>query len=235
MKGSNIKSFPAPTGKYKVVVNKGDSWRAHSVARIQISIGQKNHTGDKLKATLEWASNRFDKVVLIVSDTLQRHNLIAQGYDEDLAYYNSKISGLKWFDENIQAITELGDKAVITYWDDWLKHEEFDKQHDHMKELYKSNEQFKVDIDELTERFSSRTQDDLKPLAKTQSRIYLIEELAAFSIMYKTHDAIDIYPGDILRKTLCNLKKGAYGNSTDGFKVYTGVAIDHTRNKAFSA
>lgn len=71
----HIAQFPAAAGPYKVVLNSPSIWRDYSTCRLQISVGKPKHEGDKFFALTEWAAARFDKVYLIVSDTLQRHNL----------------------------------------------------------------------------------------------------------------------------------------------------------------
>ena len=55
--------YPPQMGAYKVKVLNGAGWRKYNIARFHISVGTERFEGEKLKATMEWLSHRFDRVI----------------------------------------------------------------------------------------------------------------------------------------------------------------------------
>ena len=74
MSGSKATQYPPQDGAYAVKVKNGAGWNAFDTARLQISVGQPYHEGDKLAATADWVRHRFGRVIVCVNDTLQRFN-----------------------------------------------------------------------------------------------------------------------------------------------------------------
>jgi len=226
--------YPAPTGQYKICVNGGDKWSNHNVARLQISVGKPKHEGAKLAAAIEWSSHRFDKTILIISDTLQRHNFIAEGLTSSEAYRRAKELGRNWIAKNIQTILNANNEIEMTFWDDWLNHEHFCLQKHKIKKLYSQNIHFKHDIHLMAQKFSHKNnQNNNERMMYNQSIQYILEELAAFSIMYSSQKALDIYPGDGVRHILLKLKDQFYESAPTSFMSYAGAKIDFTLNKNY--
>lgn len=116
MKG--IRQYPPPTGFYKVCVNNRADWQSHDTARLQISVGSNpKYEGDKFFAALEWCANRFENTILIVSDTLQRHN---HALPAPAAWKASRLEGDRWLWRNQKALACFN--PSITRWDEWLNH-----------------------------------------------------------------------------------------------------------------
>jgi hypothetical protein len=142
MKNSN-KQYPAQTGKYIVKVKNGRGWNNFSTARFHISVGQDYHEGDKFEATMKWATYRFDKVIICVNDTLQRHNYM---YRENLcgiaAYNKAEAAGREWIERNYKFIQSLSNYE-ITRWDEWRSNAAYDEQYEKIIDLYNSRHDFR--------------------------------------------------------------------------------------------
>jgi len=197
--------FPAQTGTYAVKVKSGNGWRAYSTARFQISVGQEYHEGDKFLATMQWAAHRFDKVVICVNDTLQRYNYMHQfGLSELEAKSRAETAGREWIERNIQAIRALP-SCEIYRWDQWLGHTEFCAEHESVLKLYHDapevRELIQADVFEFWKRRKDKSANDLYAdfaRFKKFATAYLLEETAAFFLMFKKENAVDIYPGSTL-------------------------------------
>lgn len=228
-------SFPPPTGRYKVHVSDGD-WRPYKAARLQISMNNPKHTGDKFAAEAEWVASRFEQVQLVVSDTLYRYNIMAShGVDEPMAYALALQIGDRWLSENAAAISMLPSKE-ITRWDDWLRYPGFADSHAQIIECYTKDKEFARQIDDTASAFVVKN--GTVSAEKSQryvelSRTYLLEEIAAFAVMHDAVTMIDVRPGSPLKPLLDSLKTNPVKGAPAGCQKIESVIIDFTRNKGF--
>lgn len=230
--------YPAQTGAYKVFV-KDKGWREHRVARLQISVGNPKHEGDKFFALTEWAAARFDKVILIVSDTLQRHNIaVDHGISLDEAYQVSALAGQRWLKENKAALENLApSQRQITLWDEWMTHRDYVATLNEIHGLYQSSATVRQIVDEKAEGFCNR-QASAQSIAQCRdfdsSVAYLLEEVAAFAVMFKETPAIDIYPGTWFKEVFeAVVAIPDVSSLLSGFAEAACLRVDFTRNKAF--
>lgn len=202
------KQFPAQTGDYAVKIKSEqstDNWQNFDVARLQISVGQDYHEGDKLRAVAEWAKGRFEKVVVCVNDTLQRFDLMFEtGLDEEAAKSTCLVRGEEWLERNTGLFTD--GNVEFVRWESWLNDPGFEPVYRQIEMLYASNEEFKHAIDgnvaAIWERrrasnavtYSFNRFKDFVDL----SRRYLLEEIAVFAMMFERERAIDVYPGTVI-------------------------------------
>lgn len=201
--------YPTQTGAYAVKVKSGqshDSWHAFDVARLQISVGQEYHEGDKMSATWQWLKPRFSTVQVCVNDSLQRFNMMfEQSIDLDCALKKSREAGSSWLDRHKEMIEQL-DNVEVYHWDHWLKHHSYDSVRQKINNLYQEHNEFKTLIDNNTQDIWARRKikDENKYRDERYreffdlSKEYLLEEISVFSIMFEERSAIDIYPGTVL-------------------------------------
>lgn len=225
MRGSE---FPPQTGEYAVVVKNGAGWRAFDTARLPISVGQEYHEGEKLRATLEWAKHRFQKVIICVNDTLQRHNLQFSGQAADLATAFTEATGRQWIEDQLPMIRSILPHYEIIRWDQWRSDPGFDSEFARMQTLYETNSEFRAEVDAEVQSFWDRRRKK-EPLSierfpdfKDHSVQFLLEECAAYELMFKRDDAVDIYPGSTLLP--CKLR------SIDGLGKRGYTRIDFSSN-----
>jgi len=235
MKSEFSKEFSPPSGKYKVHVNSGD-WKPYSAARLQISMNNPKHTDDKFFAEAEWVAARFDCVQLIVSDTLYKYNIMAShGVDERTAHALARQIGDRWLVDNAKAIAAIPN-AQITRWDDWLRHPAFVANHMQVINAYKNDNIFAAEVDRTSELFMRNKGDISEEKRRTYidlSRIYLLEEIAAFAVMHDEAKMIDVRPGSPLKPVLDLLQSGTVADAPKGCNKINSVIIDFTRNKGY--
>lgn len=237
MNASKNIQYPAPTGPYKVFVKDKGLWQKHDTARLQISLSNPKHTGKKFSALAEWAAARFDHVTLVVSDTLHRHNLALNlNLDHRAAYESALSQGDYWISQNQEALNVIPNRTV-TRWDDWLSHPDFNEAHALMIKLYGEHDGVRVAVQEKAASFSGKRIEDLmdafSPRAITDTSVrYIIEELAAFSLMFRGKRTIDIYPGDWFQDAFNVLKTVENMPLLSGFEKAECLRVDFVRNNA---
>ena len=240
MKDSKFQ-YPPQIGTYSVKVKSGASWKAYKHARFQISVGQEYHESEKFKATMEWAKHRFDKVIICVNDTLQRYNFICNEGLQDLeAHTKAEAQGREWVERNISTIRSLPNYEIHR-WDDWRNHLEFQKEYAYVTNLYEHEALVKdLVMQDVLTFWNRRTQKRGNHTGvsfsefKNASTNYLIEETAAFFLMFKKDHAVDIYPGSTLLPCVLAHKYCFNSDSSPlGEKAFT--RIDFARKIAQAA
>lgn len=196
MKSSKRKneSYPVQTGLYKVQPRGPSHVAFYDTAILEISVGQEQHEGEKFRATAHWAGDRFDKVIVSVNDTLQRHNImVAQNLSEEDALKKSRAYGDIWIRNNQNTLIELAQKCDcrILRWDRWLLHKNFEKRLAATHRLYESDENFREIVEEKLRKGS--------PEEERHSLNFLLEETAAISIRMEEIEGLHIYPGSYIR------------------------------------
>ncbi len=175
---------------------RGASWKKYDSARLQISVGQAYHEGTDLAETVAWAASNFKKTIICVNDTLQRYN--APG---------AKEAGDAWLERNKETINKFPN-IKVTRWDYWLDHPDFPSLHADVRNKYKTDPLFREAVDNEAMAFAVRQKPINMGTFLERSRAYLLEECAAFQIMFAT-PAADIYPGSSLLP--CQIFKGDEG------------------------
>lgn len=204
MKNSK-KQYPPQTGVYAVKVKNGRQWDAYSTARFHISVGQEYHEGEKFKATMQWAKHRFDKVIICVNDTLQRYNYVyKEGVSDSEAMMMAENAGREWLERNLPTIRALPSCEIIR-WNSWLDHSDFSSERSFVQDLYDADENVRtlISTDVMTFWKRRKVREDGETYAdfekfKAASTAYLLEETAAFFMMFKRDVAVDVYPGSVL-------------------------------------
>lgn len=189
---------------YMVKVKNGAGWRAYHNARLQISVGQAYHEGEKLKATLAWCDERFDRLIICVNDTLQRHNMEFAGASADEAFAESLQAGKEWISRN-QPLLDALSNAEIIRWETWRRDPTFETGLMIMERMFTEKQAFRKDVIDEVDSFWERAlkRGDAPPAEdyerfKTHSIRYLLEECAIFQMMFARDEAVDIYPGSTL-------------------------------------
>ena len=201
---SASREFPPQKGPYHVQVKNGAGWHGHDTARLQISVGQAYHEGDKLRAQAEWIRHRFRRAVVCVNDGLQRHNLMFASMTEPQAMIRCVDEGGKWIARNREALKVLPN-AEVYQWHHWTRAPGFEAEHRRVQSLYANDPAFRAAVDEEVEKFWQRQPKEDGLCAsyrfdafKFHSVNYLLEETAAFFLMFEKDRAVDIYPGSTL-------------------------------------
>lgn len=236
------KNYPEQTGEYKVKVKSNqtnDKWSDYDDARCQISVGQDYHEGSKLSSMLNWCAHRFSNVMVCVNDTLQRYNLMFERkLREEDAIDLALEKGDDWIERN-KPIYDEHDNMSIVRWDDWLK-DDYTDVRPKVDFMYASNPEFQQAINSNIMEIWSRRQEarpdlytkDNFPRFFELSKNYLLEEISAFSVMFETKEAIDIYPGTTIFAATVFQGKDVEG-APSGLGKGHFSRIDFSKNKNY--
>jgi len=230
--------YAPQTGPYKVMVKDKGIWQRHHSARLQISVGNPKHEGEKFFALAEWAAARFDHITVIVSDTLQRHNLaLRQGLSPDEALRQSYALGTRWLEANKLALA-LMPQARITRWNDWLDHSEHNTYLELITSLYQDKTKTRESINEKAREFTTKhaindgSVNNID-LWHDTSVHYILEELAAFALMFSETKAVDVYPGSWFSDVFEALALDARARNLDALRIFGSpecVRVDFVKN-----
>lgn len=232
MSASKQKQYPAQTGSYKIKVkSKPDNLVGeNAVLRLEISVGQPYHEGEKFRCTLDWAKHRFGKIIILVNDSLQRFNyMFEEGLSEKEAHAKASREGREWIARNMAAISSLPDFEIYR-WDAWKRSQGYFVDLYKARMLYNSNNKFKAAIDDaITETWDRRgIPERRKEEFFAFSKDYLLEETAIFSIVYKTFMGISAYPGSFQEMWKMFLDNNVEG-APEGLKYSHCLRIDFSR------
>ncbi|MEO9804780.1 MAG: tRNA-dependent cyclodipeptide synthase [Reichenbachiella sp.] len=237
------KQYPQQTGTYLVKVSarqSTDHWQDFNTARLQISVGQEYHEGDKFSSLINWCKGRFDKLVICVNDTLQRFNIMFEELlEEELAENRAIGLGREWIDRVRPIISGIEDVSLVR-WNEWKANKEFTKGRLSTEWLYSKNNEFRGAIDSNIEAIWKRRKSVKSELYKDKgfenfqklSRQYLLEETAVFSMMYEKEKAIDIYPGTTLFAATLFKDRNVY-EALVGLGKGHFCRIDFKKNRSF--
>lgn len=187
---------------YKIKIMRNE-WHGYDAARLEISVGQPYHEGEKFSALTGWIQRHFDSATVNVCDSLQRHNLRLIGLSPFNALNKAIDLGDEWIERNKQALSILPNLKIIR-WDDWKKEKEWDDGLEASLHAYRHDPNFSKLIDSKALEFWNRRskRDNLSETLKddflSSSRNYMLEEVAVGVVMAKDKSVADIYPGTIL-------------------------------------
>jgi len=234
----------------KKAILKSDELHAskETACVLTISVGQPNHEGDKLLATILAANKNFSSCIIMVCDSLQRHTM---SIDANLSFKtlhaDSNKLGAEWIERNLPAIHHFKIPYKISQWDDWLAHNDFIVKQDLITALYKNDLLFRKSIDETVAEFVSRKAKHTTfniNVARKYSCDYLLEECAVMLLLADCGYAFEIYPSqrnaamsyvyqaiiavnrpDLMRAVSIKFKNINNGGQTQSlnFSIYTAI------------
>lgn len=205
-----MKALHQIASDYRVTVNGKYGFRPSDKARIQVSIGNPKYESTKLLALTEWCAARFKETEVIVSDTLQRHNLLI---DTATAWNITRDEGDKWLRRNSVALKGLS----IVRWDELLQSDNYASSLEIIEEGLKNNKAYETFL-EMAEGFAIR-----RNLPFDNCAAFLKEELAIFHFMMQ-EPAVDVYAGSWISKIFDAL-------SLPVFKDVHCLEVDFERKK----
>ncbi|MDJ1182508.1 tRNA-dependent cyclodipeptide synthase [Roseofilum casamattae] len=183
---------------YRIRICQSPQWKQHDCCRIGISVGNLSFEGNKLQALLSWTHSRFDRCLLYVADTLQRHNYVWQlEMSEQEAFQKALESGDRWLSRNQSILEQYFTLQNISYWENWRNSESFQSLHEQVTRISQGNAAIEAALHRDTENFLRRhnlTHPSSKALAYQKCRDFLIEEVVVHTLMARERRAAKLYP-----------------------------------------
>lgn len=171
-------------------------WRDLDVCCLDVSLNNRYQTGIYLAMMIEWINKRFKSCLLILGDTLHRHNLGYEYPDQAEAYAVSLKMGDQWLKENAESIKKLRIPYTLIRSDDWLAFPEFESTHKDLCSFYRTDKAFSESIEGDIQKFSNRRSDLPLDFVRSSSLAYLLEETAAdILIGRKNGPLVHLYSG----------------------------------------
>lgn len=236
----NASFYKPPTGFYKVNVLSGCDWKGARCVRLGISVGGKNHEGERLFALMEWVAARFEVVEILVADSLQRHNIMfAERCDERTAMAKALEAGEQWLERNAETIG-MFEGCTIHRLEDFRKDETFGKFHRYLLELFETNADFRRLVERDIKSFWTRRSASMPDRMSeydfffTQSRNYILEELAIMQVWDEKSTGVEVYPGSFLQ-ILSSPERLRVEGLPHRLRNYPLVEVSYIRNKGYQA
>ena len=175
-------------------------------AILLISPCQRYYMEDDLFAAIIALINKtdFKSVDIVLGDTNNQYNLMAQGATQADAYAIAKAQGDKWLSEKSLYIDNLKAKHSLTRWEYWVNHPLYAKCRQEIEKEFLSNKQFKDAFCSSAMDFVRRVSDDhpydFEDIPQYQYSIeYLKEECAIIMPLWaKLGYEYIIYPAPML-------------------------------------
>jgi hypothetical protein len=158
------------------------------------SLFSKAHDGPSLEAIVHWVNSetQFDKIVVGLSDTLNRHTLQNEYSLTPLeAHEKCRALGDQWIARNIKTLHKLNKPFRFIRWDDWFANGIQDISFYNMfyTNLYNQdvilNSALNKDIFSFFKRRYNKSPLELPTYFIENSQKYLLEELAVYSRIFK--------------------------------------------------
>ena len=167
---------------------------------LTISVGQPAHEGEYLCTTIESVSKCFSSCIIIVGDTLQRHNLqILTALSDDQANLKAEQLGKQWYERNADMLNNLRIPMKVVYWDYWRYHINFQNKLMIIKNLYQKNVEFQQCIYDVAQEFINRNINKIaviSDIAFDLCKEYLLEECAGMLLWADDGIHFDVYPNN---------------------------------------
>ena len=215
---------------YKIRVKNCPEWKDRNVCSVEISVGNENQEGDKLRSLLEWVNENFDSCIINVADTLQRHNAIGEGMPKGMATFHTLVEGAKYIARNADSFAALKIPHQIIRWNEWLNHPDFEKTHYNIQAYYLNNPVFAELVNQDARTFLTRNDKDTERHFMT-SVDFILEEAAAHILMARNHSPVCVYPGKRLQ-SLDYIASATVPDEIAGLNnsIYARIVLDRRGN-----
>jgi len=222
---------------YKVDILYGSPTRSNC-ARIGVSTRNPRYSSEKLRALLDWTTQRYHHVSIDVHDSLQQYNYqTSEALSPTEARKLAIEEGDNWIKLNMPIIIQYPNISIY-------RHDELAKKVNHLERLeylihlYQSDRKFAELID--SESISAKNRKEKRGELGTPrlresflhfSRLYILDELALMSLLNETETYVEFYAGRFLN-FLKNPDRLKIEGLPSGLKDYPLVEVDFIRAKS---
>ncbi|WP_455409949.1 tRNA-dependent cyclodipeptide synthase [Streptomyces hiroshimensis] len=148
-------------------------------AVLLVSVGQRYHEGDKLRATVELVQRGgFQQVTIAVADTLQRTNYL--GISRQDAYDRALKAGDEWLQRNEKTLARLAAISDVLRWDEALRDPVYPQFRRRVEDAYEHDLRYRQallrTVGKFLDRLTARDPEADIAVASRNCLGYLIEE-----------------------------------------------------------
>lgn len=174
----------------------------YSKCLLTISVGQQSHEAELFNMTVDLVNEHFGSCVLLVDDSLQRHTMALDSQNDANYFYNISVDeGDLWLQRNEKYYCKFSIPVEIIRWDKWLNHPNFREQQEKIRNLIRTDIDFRTAFDRSIEKFlkkfcerlSNPSSFDIKR-AWQLSLDYLVEECAVLCLWTELKCNFEVYP-----------------------------------------
>jgi hypothetical protein len=192
----------------------------NSTCLFTISVGQQSHEGERFEATMELINRSFSSSIMLIDDSLQRHNMALNQKEDAEYFYNISVQeGDLWLERNEEYYKKCKNLKKIVRWDYWLNHPDYKKQHEKLKTALKGDNNyltaFEHSIDEFLSKYTKRLTESNNyqiDRAKKLCLDFILEECTALTLWPELNAKYEAYPG-IHNKAIEETRKRFVPNS----------------------
>jgi hypothetical protein len=187
-------------------------WKDSDYICLSVSCGKRYHDGNDFLAILDVAKESGKPIIVDLSDSLQRYNLMACGFSQEKSHELANRQGSLWIEKQAK---HLGDVQVIR-WDHWLRHPQFCSVRSALSQISKKNGALLQALTSDVSNFTSR-QRFLAPNTAYYSQKFILEEAAAEILLGRAFPCSRLYPGNEL-ETLRVIREGLVPEAPQGLQ-----------------
>jgi tRNA-dependent cyclodipeptide synthase len=180
--------------KYKVIV-RSTGWRSFDACTLGVSVNSPNWQDEHFASILNFAAANFKTIRIDVTDTLYRHNFMAQGLSAAEAAARAEAFGGLWLARHQALIDACPVKPDVIRWDNWHRHPDYAAIVDGFVCASRASPLLRAAIGRDVDEFFQRQGREPTELKRQHSRDYLIEELAVFTLQSRALSSLKLYPG----------------------------------------
>jgi hypothetical protein len=190
-------SLRAPEG------DKKEFSGATSLFSVSMGIDKILVQGKCLEKIVEAINPIFSKCDIVISDTLQRFNLMLRYPDmsEEKALQVAADIGNNWLEKNENILKKLNIPFKIYKWNDWLNHQDFQRHYEYVCNLMNEEPDFAISImHSIKEYFKRKTkQDDSDVLLNKAMPLaynFVLEEAAVMLLWCDVGYDFELHPSN---------------------------------------
>ena len=203
----------------RVSVKGPQVWKTYSNFCLGISLGSQNHDGEALQSIVAWLNANqhkpdpknpdqgagFRQGIIDFSDTLHRYNYMIEGLKIGLSHSDAIMQTMQasdiWLAKNRATLDKITIPHTVMHWNRWLMDDRYPEYRDRFQNAYSAGGLFQDTVHEDVRLYLGRRCKADVDLAKVDPRVlklsvdFLLEEMAAHSILYEDFPCAVVYPG----------------------------------------
>lgn len=204
---------------------------------VGVSVGQPAFRGRRLSSLMGWLQSNSESVLFLVGDHILRYTIeLEMGIEKETAACAAALDRGR---RQMQFIADAahaypGLRVEIQPISTIIHAPEYTRNYEWIEDLHRTNSAFSRSLTVTAEEYLKTYSSQGRRIAVDHEtavhlcRRYLIEELAAFSVIHERGWMIDVYPGPEL-PVLLEIAEGKYPDAPSFLKNRVSISVEHVR------